>query len=240
MSDIHLDSNIFLYDEFPLYPAPDADVLVLCGDIGNIHEKSYSNLLKQASNKFKYVILVAGNHECYGHIIEDADIRVQRLVSLFSNVYFLNKRSVVLDGVRFVGCTLWSYVSDHVSKYLNDYVRTFRSPGCNVTPDDIRRVHKQHVEWIDKELTDDTITPTVVVTHHAPDMRMNGKYLGGHLNTGFATDLPHLFRNPLKAWICGHTHQCLTYTINDVPCTSNCYGYDGENTGFDPLKCVTI
>jgi hypothetical protein len=197
-------------------------------------------LLKQAAEKYKHVILVAGNHEYYGHCLDDANSRISAKCAAWPNVHFLNKRAITIDGVRFLGCTMWSHVEDRVVAYMNDYVRTFQSPGVHVTPDYIRAQHAEHVAWIESELSVDTETPTVIITHHAPDMRMNGRYLGNHLNSGFATDLPHLFRAPVRAWICGHTHECMTVHINGIPCTANCYGYDGENTGFDAQKCITI
>ena len=38
------------------------EVLVLAGDIGNAFQKSYSDFLKDVSEKYAHVIVVAGNH----------------------------------------------------------------------------------------------------------------------------------------------------------------------------------
>lgn len=233
LSDVHLDVNYFFDDTFHLAPADDVDVLVLAGDIGDPRDAAYGHFLAQASQKFKHVILVAGNHEYYGDALDTTDARLSRLAARFTNVHFLNQRAVTIDGVRFLGCTLWSDVTDAAARDVNDYRRI-----KGATPAGTRALHAAHVAWIEGELA--VAVPTVVVTHHAPDGRMNAPFADGKLDTAFATDLPHLFRPPVLAWICGHVHKSATHVTHGIPCSTNCYGYDGEDTGFDPLEYMDV
>ena len=62
-SDIHLEFP-GTYDIMTKVEAKSA-VLALCGDIGWPNKPDYIKFLKEMSNKFKYVIVIAGNHEVY-------------------------------------------------------------------------------------------------------------------------------------------------------------------------------
>ena len=121
---------------------------------------------------------------------------------------------------------------DYLHKYLNDY-RCIKYNGNTLTPQYVREIHKKHVSWLTQEITT-TREPLLVLSHHAPNHQMNGKYRNGPYNSAFTTDLSHLFTNPVVGWICGHTHQNMTITVNNIPCMTNCMGYKGENIGFRP------
>ncbi|MDE5446365.1 hypothetical protein GWG65_34395 [Bradyrhizobium sp. CSA207] len=56
----------------------------------------------------KPVLFVSGNHECYGSVLQDAAAKI-RDAARGTNVTFLDADAVpVIDGVRFLGCTLWT------------------------------------------------------------------------------------------------------------------------------------
>jgi hypothetical protein len=52
-------------------------------------------------------IYVAGNHEYYHHDIEILDNHLFELAEK-SKLNYLQRTSVVIQGVRFLGCTLWT------------------------------------------------------------------------------------------------------------------------------------
>lgn len=63
-SDLHLNHQES--DKVEEYIVPKGDVLVLAGDIGNLHR--YDQLftfLQKVSELFQYVLYVPGNHEYY-------------------------------------------------------------------------------------------------------------------------------------------------------------------------------
>jgi predicted phosphodiesterase len=116
LSDLHLEAN----PEFVASPAPGAQVLVLAGDIGSYQTLRDGSVmaepdwgLQRFSPLPQYagwpvpVLFVPGNHE-YDAL--DVDVAHQRLRSTCERlgITWLERETRVLDGVRFVGTTLWS------------------------------------------------------------------------------------------------------------------------------------
>lgn len=235
VSDTHIDLR-----KTPFEIEKHGDVLLLAGDIGNPYEPSYEAFLKTVSDKFEMVYVIAGNHEYYGYSFKDTEMQLRSVCNRFENVCYLQCDEDEYDGVRILGCTLWSDLEDRLITKMNDFYCIFKDGYVRVRPSDIRTIHKTHVEWLDYQLSKDDTTPTIVITHHAPDMRMNGKFCGGPLQTAFATDLPHLLRKPVVAWINGHTHQNLTIHVNGIPCVANCVGYEGEGVDYNPQALVDV
>jgi predicted phosphodiesterase len=121
LSDLHLEADPY----YPATPAPDADLLVLAGDIGSYQKGS--RLAAQGEHDWGLarfspklgrwpvpVLFVPGNHEYDGFDIDDAAARL-RTVCDELGITMLD-RDVLLwpaEGgagpvVRFIGCTLWS------------------------------------------------------------------------------------------------------------------------------------
>lgn len=119
-SDVHLE-----FGDLLLKNEENADVLILSGDIcvakdigapdpHNFMEGARSNrfrdFFKRCSFQFPHVIFIMGNHEHYNGDFADSQIKLQAMFNqeCLSNVYFLEKTSVTIDDVIFVGGTLWS------------------------------------------------------------------------------------------------------------------------------------
>ncbi len=84
-------------------PENSADVIVLAGDI-DIGTRGVG----WAKRVFdKPVVYVGGNHENYGHSVPAFGQKL-RDAAEGSNVRFLENDSVIINGVRFLGCTLWT------------------------------------------------------------------------------------------------------------------------------------
>ncbi len=95
-SDIHL--------EFGSLEAPDndADMIIAAGDIGVGSEGV--DWLKTLN---KPVLYVAGNHEFYADEYQQT-LQLIRNQCAGSQVSFLENDSIIVQGVRFLGCTLWA------------------------------------------------------------------------------------------------------------------------------------
>jgi len=115
--------------------------------------------LKQASDRYKAVVYVLGNHEYYGYSTRSG---IAKMCAEFHNVHLLDPGTVMLEGVRIVGCTLWSFVPEErreiVARELNDY--RYISVERTVAR------HKMEVEFIAREVRC-AREPVVVITHHA-------------------------------------------------------------------------
>lgn len=101
LSDLHLEFS-------PFTPDPDAikaaDAIVLAGDIHlGVHGITWAR--KAFPNK--PVVYVAGNHEFYGYHW-DKLLDQLREEARAQDVYFLENESVVIEGIRFLGATLWT------------------------------------------------------------------------------------------------------------------------------------
>ncbi|SCK11232.1 Predicted phosphoesterases, related to the Icc protein [Variovorax sp. HW608] len=99
-----------LHAEFEPFEAPeslDYDVAVLAGDIVAPGRVIASWLRSPVRFGDKPVVQIAGNHEYYESVLnqEEAEMRLQ---AKEQGVHFLDCDEVVLGGVRFLGCTLWT------------------------------------------------------------------------------------------------------------------------------------
>jgi hypothetical protein len=220
------------------------------------------DFLTECSTKWKSVILVAGNHEYYQSVRGKKTVEeIQRLLDegckALGNVHFLNKNSLEIDGVRFLGTTLWSQIPVKsmrtVSSSMNDYRKIFtqrgdlhyskRHPGGwnTLTVDLTVLWHDDQVAWLEEEIPKSTL-PTVIVTHHAPHPN--------HLtdkdeptNPAYATDLTRLMKSPVVCWISGHTHKAISFIPEgtNVLCASNPKGYPSQSLArYDARKYITV
>src|SRR5665213_3174302 len=99
LDDVHLEFGRFKHTP------PKCDVVILSGDIG-------VGLMgiEWAQETFDVpVIYVAGNHEFYGKKRRFLSHQEKlRKKAAGSNVHVLQNEAVVIDGVRFLGTTLWT------------------------------------------------------------------------------------------------------------------------------------
>lgn len=225
-SDIHLE-----YHAGKNWPElqPRARYLALAGDIGNPYQKSYSNYLTYCSKRFEHVFVVMGNHDGWSHELDVAKKRIRGLCADKGNCTFLDDEVTEVNGVRVFGTILWSPVSDRAAKGMNDYNMIYYN-NKHLTPADTRLMHEATVNKIDL-LLQESDKPLVVISHYAPLLEMNGRYGESPNISAFCSDLRHLFRKPLVGWINGHTHASLELSHNDIPCQSNCWGYDLREQG---------
>jgi predicted phosphodiesterase len=227
-SDLHL--------EFESWTPPtlEADVVVLAGDI-DIGDRG----MLWAREHFKqHIIYVAGNHEFYKgkfhKIIHKLNTTAKEL-----DIHFLHNSSVEIDGVQFVGGTLWSdfalFGNPTVSAYdakqgMTDYkaitCKTKEGRYRKLNPTDTLSEHRKTRDF----LTDIFKTEhprRVVVTHHAPSANsVNPVFANHHLTPCYASHLDDLVKSSsAKYWIHGHTHDKAAYSIGNCRIITNQRGY---------------
>ena len=124
-SDVHLE-----FGHLEIENKDNADVLVLSGDI--CVAKSFGpkddRFFQDASNKFKDVVYVMGNHEHYNGDFAESEKTLRAALARYDNIHFLEKQSVKIGDVTFVGGTLWTNMNKrdemtmhHVSRRMNDF-----------------------------------------------------------------------------------------------------------------------
>ncbi len=229
-----------LHTEFEPFEVPDVDVdvIVLAGDIGvKLGGLEFAAQLTALAP----VVYVAGNHEYYRAAIPKLTDKL-RAAARDRGVHFLEKDSIEIGGVRFLGCTLWTdfmlFGSEHrqecmmqAGAAMTDFALIRRSPGYSkLRPMDMVAVCRKSKEWLAKALSSDLHTPTVIVTHHAPSKRsIAERHTGDLLSAAFANNFDELIdASGAQLWIHGHTHHCVDYTIGNTRVVSNQRGYPDE------------
>jgi len=249
-SDLHLefhadratdDVDDFLLDR--LVAPTRATVLALVGDIGAPDKPAYARLLSRAASRYRHVVIVPGNHEYYDasgreerRCVADTAVLLRTLCAAHDNVHLLDDDAVVLEGVRFVGSTLWSHIREpfrrECTSEMNDYrlIHT-QSDGTRLTVDDTNAWHAAAVAFIEQETSRAAAEglPMVVLTHHAPSLRsIDKKHACSRVNCAFATNVERLMRPPIVLWCHGHTHTAFDYV---VPFPSSHDGRDQDQKG---------
>src|SRR5690606_27476580 len=105
LSDLHVEFGQD-YD----YPSEPFDIVVLAGDIDHsINAVGVAHWFHKQTNL--PVILVAGNHEFYRGDFHHVLANMRDAAAQHDHIHFLENDSLVINDVRFLGCTLWSNFS---------------------------------------------------------------------------------------------------------------------------------
>ena len=229
LSDLHTE----LADFEP--PSVEADVVVLAGDIGvgvGGIDWAAKRILK------KPIIYVPGNHEYYNYDISlTGDLR-SRTPS--SNVHVLNDETLVVGGVRFLGCTLWtdfrlfgddqSGPARECARGAMDDFKLIKNGSRLFTPEDSEELHEKSKAWLTDTLRQRFKGPTVVITHHLPALpSVAEQFSTDPLSPAFASKLePMIQEYRPDLWIHGHSHIPCDYSLFGTRVVSNPRGYPNE------------
>jgi Icc-related predicted phosphoesterase len=248
LSDLHLEMMKPPYSWH--IPETAAEVVVLAGDIG-VGLSGVKWAVREAERLQKCAVYVPGNHEYYGERLNV--LQKMRAVARGSRVHVLDLDEVMLQGVRFLGTTLWTdYLAfgrdhraeamDQAARFLNDHRLINRPDGF--TPSDAPECHERGRAWLEAKLDTKWDGPTVVVSHHAPSLvGTDGRFRKDYLTAAFVSDLEGLIETYSPTlWIHGHTHHCAQYVVAHTRVAANQKGYPHEPaTGkFDPLLLIEI
>ncbi len=255
-SDLHLEWVRHRFPEArPLTPAPDADLLVLAGDI-----HSHDGALAAFRDWPVPVVYVAGNHEAYGTNLNGL-LDHLRQEAQDHNIHFLELRGLELQGVRILGATMWTdyelmgtahAAMAHAQRNLMDH-RAIGSGNGLFTPEKALERHRNSLTWLRAHLAQPFEGKTVVVTHHGPHPDgVAPQYKGDPLNGAFFSDLRHLMGD-VDLWVHGHTHSTVDLQEGRCRVLANPRGYPlnlkmaaseqdlvYENKGFLPQLVVEI
>lgn len=268
LSDLHLESN----PHFTAQPLLGADVLVLAGDIGSYQAGSL--LTEQSIADFGLarfsplpvneggagwptpVLFLPGNHEYDGLDFDEARQRLKQTCERLGMVW-LESDTVVLQGVRFIGTTLWTdfdaLTSDQarrgditLSEQLKGREKAFRAAnfylkknhsfrqGEPMLASDLREESLKCQAWLRAELEKPFDGSSVVITHFAPSLLSADPRYGLVPGTaGFCNSLDELFPH-VNLWLHGHLHCAVDYKKQGCRVVANPLGYarKGEQDGY--------
>lgn len=237
-----------------LTPAPDADALVLAGDI---HKGAAAiDLYRDYPIP---VVYVHGNHEPMHHgypaLIEELDQRAHG-----TSVRFLQNDEAVVLGTRFLGACLWTDYAlfplrfsdslEHARRAVTDYKLIRKSVDRPFRPEDAIAHQRETLLWLRERLDAPFAGKTVVVTHHLPSGRsIELKHREHKLAPAYASNLELLVERA-DLWVHGHVHWSVDYYIGKCRVVCNPRGRPGrnridpaipyENADFDPTLTVEI
>lgn len=232
LSDLHLE----VHPHFVPQPAPGADVLVLAGDIG-----SYQGGSQLAEDDFGLarfanwpvpVLFVPGNHEYDAQDFDAAHARLRATCDRLG-LLWLDRTTRVLQGVRFIGTTLWTdfdALADHagttdLAQRLKQREKAFRAANFYLKKTGGTRAGAPFLAapmrdealacqgWLRTALAEPFDGRTVVVTHFAPSLRSADPRYGLVPGTaGFCNALDDLLPQA-DLWLHGHLHAPSDYVV---------------------------
>ena len=243
LSDLHLELGSYEPE------ATRADVVVLAGDI---HVGSEGRKWAQQHFSGKPVIYVLGNHEFYRHSLPEVTEELKRKTK-GSQIHVLENNAAQIDGVTFLGCTLWTdfelYGDPEAAMMVADQricdftVIERKSEKGYFRPWQSVKLFAQSVAWLKGEFAKHDPARTIVVTHHAPSPRSIPEcHADSLLSAAFASDLDDFIKESgVRLWIHGHLHHNVDYRIGKTRVYSNQRGYPGRVLdGFDPSAVVRV
>lgn len=229
-SDLHIEyttGDISAAD----YIIPKAPILILAGDIGSLYKhEQLEKFLKELAPKFKYILYTPGNHEFYmQNDYKPLPFRklIQRLYTLenkISNLYILNRSSVIIGNICFIGSTLWSQIpKDGIIPHFRLRIKGFSNFLY-------RNNHQKDVNYIAETIqySQQKNLKICVITHYPPSNNCLGplhekdkyKYL-------YSSDLENLLTG-VNTWISGHVHWNYKMKIGDTYLIANQKGRERD------------
>lgn len=234
-SDLHLER----YPDFTPRILEDTDVVVLAGDIGSYQSSSrlqgedfglarFSPLRADAPRA--RVLYIPGNHEFDALEYIDAYERLRATCAALG-IEWLDRETIVIGHVRFVGTTLWADFDamasreTELARQLKQREKAFRAAnyylsknttlkdGTPVLAEAQRGMSLDCQAWLKDALAIPFDGVTVAVTHFAPSLLSADPRYGLTPGTaGFCNAMDAMF--PLAdVWMHGHLHCANDYVV---------------------------
>jgi len=243
LSDLHIELAPYEFQR------TDADVVILAGDI-HLGQSGFKWALENITDQ--KVIYVLGNHEFYREATPQLIGKLKQL-SKGTHIYVLENNAVTIQGVRFLGSTLWSdfqLLGDIdvaiATAQLNstDFQQIRMSPQYRkIKPSDTVVWHNKTRRWIAQEIESRKDDKIVIVSHHAPSIRsIPEKDKSNSLSAAFASNMDDFIKwTDAELWIHGHIHESFDYMIGKTRVVCNPLGnVDELNDRFNPKLTIKI
>lgn len=225
INDVHLN-----FGHMPIPKDTKADILVVAGDLATAQEywmMKGIDWLQETCKYFDDVIFVPGNHDFYEGEYHKTLVYWRTLCALTPNLHYMHNDVLELNGVRFIGTTLWTPGND---MRMNDFACITRGKRL-LHWTDTNEFHKDAVEFLLNMIP----TADVVITHHAPIQEcVRPKYYNDPINVMFHANLnPIIEDNDIKLWLHGHMHDFIDIEYANTRIVCNPRGYVGYEAKDD-------
>ena len=253
LSDLHLES-----EAFDAEPQPEAELLVLAGDI----DSRWQGYARFAGWPVP-VLAVAGNHEFDGRELNEAWPALRAHCAQFG-ITLLERESATLtarDGrrVRFVGSVRWcdfdalGVAQRPRALRAGAYFQRVMGARLGGAPFDAEAVRGQALvcaEWLTRTLAEPAQgrwDATVAITHFAPSLRSADPRYGPLPSTASFCNADDALLPGAQLWLHGHLHCRHDYHVDHadgrstrVVSQARGLASKGEDEGYDPRKLIAL
>ena len=228
------------------------------GRFANRKDADGHSWIYNMSLRFKYVVIILGNHDYWGCnlLYEDKKIKESIAAQGICNVFLLEKDMIVLDQVKFIGGTLWTDYHRHDPMVMHSAPGIMKDYGYirygkayrRVRTTDIYEVHQNTKSFIFANAQrDNPEQKIVVISHMAPSFQsVSAHYRQSHwlhMNFLYYTDLENRIMadgQDIDYWFHGHMHHSIQYDIGKVQVILNARGYANENQQFSSTRQIPV
>jgi Icc-related predicted phosphoesterase len=232
----------------------DADILVIAGDLGP--PRCATKFIEEMLERGHIVLYVLGNHEFYisdkiSNKPKNRPINTMSKIREFwkekhndkeayANLHVLDNEYVDIDGIRFIGSTLWADIRTIFFLAMNGMNDFKQIPEFG--PSEEIELFDENEAWLQKTLDESSDMKCVVITHHLPSEQcIDEQYKDSPLNKAYYSDLDYLMDGEnLQLWIHGHTHIESDKIVNGTRVICNPVGYPDERNKVLPELVIEI
>jgi hypothetical protein len=252
LSDLHLETEAYEPE-----PAPDAELLVLAGDLDSTWE---------AFARFRDwpvpVLFVAGNHEFDGRDVDGAWDALRALCERHRLDLVERERRVIAGRdrrrIRFVATTRWcdfdlfgAQGREKAMRAAGWFMRLMAATRAGA-PYDAEQVRVDALAcraWLETELQapNEGWDATVVVTHFGPSLASADPRYGARSGTASFCNADDDLIPRAELWLHGHLHCRHDYRVaragggfTRVVCNARGHASKGEAEDFAPLRVLEI
>ena len=277
VSDVHLE-----FGDLDFANDQGAQVLILGGDIcvardiaqrdpygvmgPDYRSNRYHDFFQRCHDRFPHVIYIVGNHEYYHGDFGTSLAHIRDVLSYLPRLHVLEKESVVIDDVTFLGGTLWTDMNQEdpdtlyrIRDYMNDFriIKDSRHPvhykdsegkrhtrEGRFSPEASVEEHRAMVKFVKESVDADPTGRYVVVGHHSPSrLSTHPQYADQTMvNGAYSSDLDQFItdRPQIRLWTHGHTHHEFDYQVGSCRVMCNPRGYHGHEEQARQWRLKTV
>lgn len=224
LSDLHIDhSNYKVAND-------NADVVVIAGDL--FEDFSQAPQFFKSLPEKKPIIIVLGNHDYYNKSLVQAVKELKSIASSYPNIHILEKEHIDIQGVRFIGCTLWTdfkilgpffenEAKNWCAKNVGDFslIKKVESSFIPWNVEDMCREHEKSVQYLEHMLLKEPFSgEKIVVTHFAPHLK---SIPFDNVIAAYIASNQERLMGFSDYWIHGHIHHVNDYNLHGTKVISN-------------------
>lgn len=217
-------SNLHRHDLKKITIKPNKPYLAICGNVGDVTSKEYTQFFDTVCKDFERVFFVPGVQD---YLAAAPHMYFEGLQVHNKNLQVLVDQSVDLENGKVVGSILWPRMTAMTAMYEGHLFNIVDQNGEYMTPTKINRFHQANVAFLTKELV---LEPkeTIVLTNFSPTHALNPdasnpEYLPRVASYIRGVNMEHLFGTHVTLWFVGVPGTEMEITINNTRICSKPY-----------------